>query len=643
MPRFNVRAILAMLHDAVAAALAWSLAYLLRFNFELPADYEAELRHTLIWVVPLQVTIFWRFNLYRGIWRYASTTDLRRIFLAVILSAAAIPLLFWMLRLGLVVPRSVLVINPLLLILLMGGSRFAYRMWKEQGLYGDIKLRGEPVLVLGAGDAAASLAKELSRSSDWRLVGFLDDDTERHGRTLNGIRVLGGLDSLPESAGRLGVQQVIIAMPSSSHQQRKRAIQLCNAAKVKALTVPSFDDLMSGKVAVSQLRAIELDDLLGRDPVKLDDAGLHGLLTGKVVMVTGAGGSIGSELCRQIARFAPARLALFEQSEFALYTIEQELKQAFPALDFVCLVGDVRDAARVDEVMRQHQPAVLFHAAAYKHVPLMEQHNAWQAIRNNVLGTWTVARAAQQNGVGKFVMISTDKAVNPTNVMGASKRLAEMVCQALQPVSLKEAPHPNPLPLAGEGTNVKSNLQPMTRFVMVRFGNVLGSTGSVIPKFREQIAQGGPITVTHPDITRYFMSIPEAAQLVLQAGLMGQGGEIFVLDMGEPVKIVDLAKDLIRLSGFTEEEIRIEFTGLRPGEKLYEELLADSEHTLPTPHPKLRIAQARQADAAWLERLLGWTGPSTMPDEQVRIALREWVPEYQPNPHAPPHRQDRPS
>ncbi|MBY0575296.1 MAG: polysaccharide biosynthesis protein [Gallionellaceae bacterium] len=606
MPKFSVRTTLAVLHDAAAAALAWCFAYLLRFNFELPANFAAELQQTLFWVVPLQVIIFWRFNLYRGIWRYASTTDLRRIFLAVMLSAAAIPLMFWMLRMGLVIPRSVLVINPLLLILLMGGSRFVYRMWKEKILYGDIKLHGEPVLVLGAGDAAASLAKELAKSGDWRLVGFFDDDSEQHGRTLNGIRVLGGLDSLPEWTARLGVSQVIIAMPSSSHQQRKRAIQLCNAAGVKALTVPSFDDLMSGKVAVSQLRAIELDDLLGRDPVALDDAGLHGLLAGKVVMVTGAGGSIGAELCRQIARFAPARLVLFELSEFALYTIEQELQQAFPSLGFVCLVGDARDAARVDEVMRQHQPGVLFHAAAYKHVPLMEQHNAWQAIRNNVLGTWTVARAAQQYGVGKFVMISTDKAVNPANVMGASKRLAEMVCQALQP--------------SGN-----------TRFVMVRFGNVLGSTGSVIPKFREQILRGGPITVTHPEITRYFMSIPEAVQLVLQAGLMGRGGEIFVLDMGEPVKIVDLARDLIRLSGFTEEEIRIEFTGLRPGEKLYEELLADNEHTLPTPHPKLRIAQARQTDEVWLAQLLEWVAATAMADDIVRAGLARWVPEYRPS------------
>jgi FlaA1/EpsC-like NDP-sugar epimerase len=363
---------------------------------------------------------------------------------------------------------------------------------------------------------------------------------------------------------------------------------------------------MSGKVSVSQLRPIELDDLLGRDPVVLDTAGLHGLLTDKVVMVTGAGGSIGSELCRQIARFSPAKLMLFEQSEFALYTMEQELKSTFPTLNFVCLVGDVRDAARVAEVLQLHQPSTLFHAAAYKHVPMMEQHNAWQAICNNVLGTWTIARAAQQYDVAKFVMISTDKAVNPTNVMGASKRLAELVCQTLQPSA-------------------------STRFVMVRFGNVLGSTGSVIPKFRTQIAQGGPITVTHPDITRYFMSIPEAAQLVLQAGLMGLGGEIFVLDMGQPVKIIDLAKDLIRLSGLTEDDIKIEFSGLRPGEKLYEELLADNEHTLPTPHPKLRIAQALLADEVWLKQLLEWTSAKSMSDEEVRTALKNWLPEYQPN------------
>ncbi len=607
MVKLDLRTLLAMLHDFAVAAFAWSLAYLLRFNFEPPPHFIDEMLHTLIWVVPLQSIIFWRFGLYRGLWRYASVTDLRRIFLAVLTAAALIPLVLWMFRISAVIPRSVLVINPALLLLLMGGSRFIYRLWKEHGFYRNLKLNVEPVLVLGASDAAVGLSKELARSRDWRLVGFLDDNVDKHGRILNGIKVLGALDSLPQWTERMSVKQAIIAMPSASHQVRKRAIEICNQARVKVLTVPSFDDLLSGRVAISQLRAVELDDLLGRDPVQLDAAGLHELFTGKTVLVTGAGGSIGSELCRQIINFKPRTLVMFELNEFALYNMEQEMTAKFADLDIVCLIGDVRDAARLDQVFSEYKPAVVFHAAAYKHVPLMEQHNAWQAIRNNVLGTWSVATAAQRHDVEKFVLISTDKAVNPTNVMGASKRLAEMVCQGLQ--------------------------QPGgTRFIMVRFGNVLGSTGSVIPKFREQIAKGGPITVTHPDITRYFMSIPEAAQLVLQASLMGKGGEIFVLDMGDPVKIIDLANDLIRLSGLSKDDIQIEFTGLRLGEKLHEELLADNEHTLHTPHIKLRIAQARKVDAAWLGNLLIWFSmDATQDDAEVKRALTQWIPEYRPD------------
>jgi FlaA1/EpsC-like NDP-sugar epimerase len=611
MTGYNPRPLLAALHDLVAAGLAWCIAYLLRFNFELPLEWRQGMWHTLVWVVPLQGAVFWSLGLYRGLWRYASVADLRRIMLAVVLSAALAAFVLWMARLTGMVPRSVLVIAPLLLLFMMGGSRFLYRMWREHGLYRDIRLHGEPVLVLGAGDAAMGLSRELARSRDWRLVGFLDDNPAMHGLMLNGIKVLGGIASLPHWAGRMHVTQAIVAMPKASHQERKRAIDICNASGVKVLTVPSFDDLMSGRVAISQLRAVELDDLLGRDPVLLDDAGLHGLLTGKTVMVTGAGGSIGAELCRQIARFRPSTLLLYEQSEFALYLIEQELQASHPGLACQFLIGDVRDVQRLDELMERYRPAVVFHAAAYKHVPLMEQKNTWQAVRNNVLGTWCVASAAQRHGAGKFVLISTDKAVNPTNVMGATKRLAEMVCQGLQ--------QPNP-----DGA---------TRFVMVRFGNVLGSNGSVIPKFRQQIAKGGPVTVTHPEITRYFMSIPEAAQLVLQAGLMGQGGEIFVLDMGEPVKIVDLAKELIRLSGLSEEDIRIEFTGLRPGEKLYEELLADSERTLPTQHPKLRIAQSRPVDPASLAQILEWaSGSAVQDDAAVKSAIKRWVPEYAPDP-----------
>jgi FlaA1/EpsC-like NDP-sugar epimerase len=338
------------------------------------------------------------------------------------------------------------------------------------------------------------------------------------------------------------------------------------------------------------------------------------------VLVTGAGGSIGSELCRQIARFEPAKLVLFEQSELALYAMEQELPQRFPGLQIAPVIGDVKNAVWVNRVMAEHRPAVVFHAAAYKHVPLMENANAWEAVRNNVLGTQVVAAAAQANGVGKFVMISTDKAVNPTNVMGATKRLAEMVCQAMQRFPLS----PDASPSGGEGG--------CTRFVSVRFGNVLGSSGSVIPKFQKQIEAGGPVTVTHPEITRYFMSIPEAAQLVLQAGLMGDGGEIFVLDMGEPVKIAELAKLMIRLSGADEDRIRVEYTGLRPGEKLYEELLADDESTLPTPHPKLRVAKARPADAGWYAECLAWLAHSGTHDEAtVKRQLKTWVPEYQPD------------
>jgi len=333
------------------------------------------------------------------------------------------------------------------------------------------------------------------------------------------------------------------------------------------------------------------------------------MIAGKTVLVTGAGGSIGSELCRQVARFGPARLVLLEQSEFALYTVEQWFAVHVPDVELIPLAGDVKDMARLDEVFAAHKPQSVFHAAAYKHVPLMEVGNAWQAVRNNVMGTLTVAECAIRFGAERFVLISTDKAVNPTNVMGATKRLAEMVCEAL---------------------HRQSN---GTQFEMVRFGNVLGSTGSVIPKFQEQISRGGPVTVTHPEITRYFMSIPEAAQLVLQAAAMGQGGEIFVLDMGEPVRIVDLARKMIQLSGYAEGEIRIEFSGLRPGEKLYEELLADTEETRETPHPKLRIARARAVDDDFLTNLRPWFAEANQRDERVREALMRWVPEYRPAPN----------
>ncbi|MBT9590227.1 MAG: polysaccharide biosynthesis protein [Thiobacillus sp.] len=604
---FNPRTATIILHDILAATFAWLAAYWLRFNLAVPPEFQAAAFTTLLWVVPLQAVIFWRFGLYRGIWRFASLPDLKRIVLAVGLAALMAPLVLILFRVQAVVPRSVLILDPLLLLIVMGGSRLAYRAWKEHRLASVLRPSSRPVLVAGAGSAADFLLRELARNpSGFHVVGLLDDSRDKRGRLVQGIPVLGALDEVAAWAKKMEVDDVVLALPSAAHAVRKRITQACADAGLNVLTVPSLEDLVAGRVSVSSLRRIELDDLLGRDPVQLDDSGLHQLLTGQVVMVTGAGGSIGSELCRQIARFAPAKLVLFEQSELALYAMEQELPQHFPGLPIAPVIGDVKNAVWVNQVMAGHRPAVVFHAAAYKHVPLMENDNAWEAVRNNVLGTQVVAAAAQANGVAKFVMISTDKAVNPTNVMGATKRLAEMACQAMQRA-------------AG------------TRFVSVRFGNVLGSSGSVIPKFQKQIEAGGPVTVTHPEITRYFMSIPEAAQLVLQAGLMGEGGEIFVLDMGEPVKIAELARLMIRLSGADENRIRIEYTGLRPGEKLYEELLADDESTLPTPHPKLRVAKARAALDQLANELDDWfRTKNCQPEQAVKQALTRWVPEYTP-------------
>jgi FlaA1/EpsC-like NDP-sugar epimerase len=596
------RSFLVFTHDILVSVIAWFAAFLLRFNFEVPGDYVDIALQSLVCVIPINAAAFWGCGLYRGIWRFASLPDLRRIINAVVVASIAAPTALLMLQIP--VPRSVLILNPLLLLMVMGGSRLAYRAWKERTFGRLLATQREPVFVIGAEETAVNLIRELSRSRQWRVVGVFADDPTMNGRQLHGITILGRVVDLPFWKEKLGAHHAILAMPSASHHVRRQVVQICSAAEINVLTVPSFDDLVCGRVTVSQIRHVELDDLLGRDPVVLDTARLANWFHDRVVMVSGAGGSIGAELCRQIARYKPRQLILLELNEFALYSIEQEFNDRFPGLPIVSAIGDVKDVSRMTQLMRTHCPSVIFHAAAYKHVPLMENENAWQAILNNVAGTKVVAQAAIESGVEKFVFVSTDKAVNPTNVMGASKRLAEMVCQALQ--------------------------QPKgTRFVMVRFGNVLGSNGSVIPKFGEQIARGGPVTVTHPDVTRYFMSIPEAVQLVLQAGLMGDGGEIFVLDMGEPVRIADLARDMIRLSGFSEEDIQVVYTGLRPGEKLYEEPLAAHEGSLPTPHPKLRIARARQEDSAWLEGLSRWLARNDPPaDSEVKAELARWVSEY---------------
>jgi len=604
----NLRGLLAFLHDVVAAGLAWCAAYLLRFNLEVPQDYLRAMLAQLPYVLGVHVAIFWLLGLYRGLWRYASLPDLQRILAAVGIGALAVPALLTLLGHGTQVPRSAYVIAPLLLAGIMCGSRLAYRAWKEKRLIALVAHpEAAPVLVLGAGDAAVLLLKELAGSRQWRVLGLLDDDPRKQGGEIERVKVLGPVDRVAQIAERHGVTQAIIAMPGATHEVRKRAVDFATAAGLAVMTVPALSDIIAGKVRVSALRHIELDDLLGRDPVELDIPGLQAFLKGRTVLVTGAGGSIGSELCRQIARFQPARVVLFEQSELALYRIEREFLEANAGVEVVAAIGDAKDAARVKALFAQWRPAVVFHAAAYKHVPLMESANALQAVQNNVLGTLTVARAAIASGTGKFVLISTDKAVNPSSVMGASKRLAELVCQALK----------------GEAG--------ATQCVIVRFGNVLGSTGSVVPLFREQIARGGPVTVTDPEMRRYFMSIPEAAQLVLQAGHMGREGEIYVLDMGEEVKVVDLARQMIQLSGLAEGDIRIEFTGLRPGEKLFEEPLADAEHSLPTPYPKLRIARARPPESERLvEDVVAWLAREGDDADAVRARLKGWIPEYVP-------------
>ena len=600
----NWRLLLVFLFDLSAVVVALIGGFLLRFNFQWQERLAEPLFVALAALLVAHALACRWAGLYRGLWAFASLPDLKRVTHAVALSTLVL-VVFYAFNRGMhALPRSLLVLYPMILLITMGGGRVAYRMWKEHRLYGGLIAQGKSVVIVGAGTGGVMLVRELERSRDWRVVGLVDDDPAKWGREVMGCKVFGPVESLPQVLEAEKVRHVILAIPSAPGPVRRAAANVAVSAGAQVFVVPGIEDLMEGRISVSAIRRVEIDDLLGRDPVHIDTPHVQAMLEGKSVLVTGAGGSIGSELCRQLVRFAPERIIFYELSEFALYTLEQWFAEHAPGTLTFALAGDVKDEARLEEVFATHKPDIVFHAAAYKHVPLMEVGNAWQAVRNNVLGTLRVAGAAARFQCERFVLISTDKAVNPTNVMGATKRLAEMVCEAMH---------------SADGP---------TRFEIVRFGNVLGSAGSVIPKFQEQIANGGPVTVTHPEITRYFMSIPEAAQLVLQAAAMGKGGEIFVLDMGEPVRIVDLARKMTLLSGFTDNEIRIEFTGLRPGEKLYEELLADAEQTCETPHPKLRIARSRSVAGDLIQTLNAWLAGVSASDERVRTDLCKWVPEY---------------
>lgn len=491
----------------------------------------------------------YRFRLYKRAWEYASITELKAIVYAVTISIAATGLTQLVFFQDFY--ARTLIMTWMVHVILIGGSRMSWRVYKDA--YMTKKKDGKRTLIVGAGSAGTMIARQLKQDMDTTLqpVGFVDDNFTKHGLEMIDLTVFGGTKDLQEIVEDQKVEHIIIAIPSLNKADLNRIVKLCTETKVKTQILPRMEDLVLGSVQVSQFKDVEVEDLLGRDPVELDVDGIADYITGETILVTGAGGSIGSEICRQVARFSPKEIILLGHGENSIYSIEMELRRNLPDLNIDTEIADVQDKGKIQAIMLKRQPHVIFHAAAHKHVPLMER-NPEEAVKNNVIGTRNVAEAANVAGVNTFVMISTDKAVNPTSVMGATKRIAEMIVQHMDMIS-------------------------ETRFVAVRFGNVLGSRGSVIPLFKDQIKNGGPLTVTHPDMVRYFMTIPEASRLVLQAGSLADGGEVFVLDMGEPVKIVDLAKNLIRLSGFSEEEIPIQFSGMRPGEKMFEELLGEDE------------------------------------------------------------------
>ena len=596
---------LAILHDLFMIPVAWIGAYWLRFNLGVIPEYylDSALENMLI-VLILQGVVFRYFGLYRGVWRFASLPDLIRIAKAVMVGIAfSATIIFITTRMD-GVPRSVFPLYSLLLIALLGGSRFIVRWSKDRGIYADNAKR---VLIVGAGRAGEMLVRDLLRAKDelYQPVGFVDDSKARQGREIHGVRVLGACEEIIDFADRLDINLIVLAVPSADSVNMRRLVGLCEKSGVPFRTVPPLDRVMSGQVNISQFREVLIDDLLGREPVSLDWEAIEQELTGKRVLVTGAGGSIGSELCRQIASLKPSHLILLDSSEFNLYSIENELLKSFPKIAINRWLNDVVDQVAIEKIFRHSRPEVVFHAAAYKQVPMLEGQIR-EAARNNILGTRTMAEFADRFGCEAFVMISTDKAVNPANVMGTSKRAAEIFCQNL-------------------------NQRSATRFVTVRFGNVLGSAGSVVPLFRRQIESGGPVTVTHREITRYFMTIRESCQLILQASVMGKGGEIFVLDMGEPIKISYLAEEMIRLSGQVPgQDIDIIFTGLRPGEKLYEELFHEKEALQSTTHEKILLARYREFEWERLNEVMDEIklACAEYDEKQVRSLMKILVPEW---------------
>ncbi|HHW31821.1 MAG TPA: polysaccharide biosynthesis protein [Clostridiaceae bacterium] len=564
----KARKLLLAISDMILLNLASIFALLLRFDGNIPEPYISLFVSNFIIITLIKITIFYIFGLYKSLWQYASITEALNVFMASLLSNFVVYIFSSLLDRDF--PLVVYIIDTLLLLLFVIGTRFGYRILRRiNKTYFFHKPAKTRVMIIGAGDAGNMVIRELNNHPE---LGFLpvvviDDDKKKHGSSINGVPIKGDRTKIKEIVHSMSIDEIIIAMPSASKKDIRDILHICKQTNCKLKTLPGVYEIINGVVNISNIREVSIEDLLSRDEVKLNTEEIAGYLTNEVVLVTGGGGSIGSELCRQIVKYNPKTLLILDIYENNAYELQNELLyKSKNTIDLKVLIGSVRDKQRLEQIFEKYRPGVVFHAAAHKHVPLMED-NPTEAIKNNVLGTLYTAECADRYGVKKFVLISSDKAVNPTNVMGATKRMAEMIIQSLDKNS-------------------------KTEFAAVRFGNVLGSNGSVVPLFKKQIEQGGPVTVTHPDVIRYFMTIPEAAQLVIQAGAIAKGGEVFILDMGEPVKIVDLARDLIRLSGFVpDEDIKIQFTGLRPGEKLYEEMLMAEENLRKTKHEKIFIAK----------------------------------------------------
>ena len=621
---FHKNLIFILAIDILLVAFTWYFAYLLRFNFEIPVGYKGLLIRILPLIVLIKIVIFYFFDLYRGMWRYTSLRDFLDIIKAASVSSLLIVAVILFTHRFVGFARTIFIIDWGLTIFLISGHRLGVRLyfWLGSGdesahntLRRFFKLRRDKasvaknLLIIGAGDCGEMIYREIWTNARLRynIVGFIDDNPEKIGMQIHGISIVGGTDEVKDLASRLKVQEILIAIPSATGSQMRDIVSKCEEIGVPFKTVPGMGELIDGKVTVKAIRDVAYRDLLGREVIKLEENRIGSYLESSRILVTGAGGSIGSELCRQICRFRPASVILYERAESPLYEFYLELKRDFPYIEVIQLLADIRDRTQLSHAFSTYRPSVVFHAAAYKHVPMMELQ-PWKAIKNNILGTRNVIDIAKQYSVKRFVFVSTDKAVRPTNIMGATKRVAEMLVQGQNGGGLSDAP-----------------------FVIVRFGNVIGSAGSVVPLFRKQIEKGGPVTVTHPEVTRYFMTIPEACQLILQAGAMGEGGEIFVLDMGTPIKIDDMARDLIWLSGFEPElDIKIEYIGLRPGEKLHEELIIDGEGIVPTNHEKIMVLRGQACDQKLLNgkidelRLLAHEQDT----EAIKMKLKEIVPEY---------------